>query len=63
MVVPDEPLTLDITELPLEGRDAGFIVRFTLRTKQGNNWATGPANLQGVGLAGNLGGQRPTQTR
>jgi flagella basal body P-ring formation protein FlgA len=33
MVVPDEPLTLDITELPLEGVTRGFIVRFTLRTK------------------------------
>ena len=33
MVVPDEPLLLDITELPIEGVTRGFIARFTLRTK------------------------------
>jgi flagella basal body P-ring formation protein FlgA len=32
LVVPDEPLTLDITELPSAGVTPGFIVRFTLRT-------------------------------
>jgi len=32
LVVPDEPLTLDITELPSMGVTSGFIVRFTLRT-------------------------------
>ncbi len=31
LVVPDEPLTLDITELPTAGVTSGFIVRFTLR--------------------------------
>ncbi|MGA2247859.1 MAG: flagellar basal body P-ring formation chaperone FlgA [Verrucomicrobiota bacterium] len=32
LVLPDEPLTLDITELPTAGVAPGFIVRFTLRT-------------------------------
>jgi flagella basal body P-ring formation protein FlgA len=45
LLLPDEPLTLDITELPSAGVVSGFIVRFTLRT--GNetlgNWQ---ANLK-----------------
>jgi flagella basal body P-ring formation protein FlgA len=32
LVLPDEPLTLDITELPTAGVTPGFIVRFTLHT-------------------------------
>ncbi|HUC83546.1 MAG TPA: flagellar basal body P-ring formation chaperone FlgA [Candidatus Acidoferrales bacterium] len=32
LVLPDEPLTLDITDLPTAGVAPGFIVRFTLRT-------------------------------
>ena len=32
LVVPDEPLTLEVTELPSSGVTPGFIVRFTLRT-------------------------------
>jgi flagella basal body P-ring formation protein FlgA len=32
LVVPDEPLTLEITELPSSGVTPGFIVRFTLHT-------------------------------
>ncbi len=32
LVLPDEPLTLDVTELPTAGVTPGFIVRFTLRT-------------------------------
>jgi flagella basal body P-ring formation protein FlgA len=32
LVVPDEPLMLDITELPSMGVASSFIVRFTLRT-------------------------------
>jgi flagella basal body P-ring formation protein FlgA len=45
LVLPDEPLTLDITELPTAGVVSGFIVRFTLRTGQETlgNWA---ANLR-----------------
>jgi len=31
LVVPDEPLTLDITEIPSMGVTPGFIARFTLR--------------------------------
>jgi flagella basal body P-ring formation protein FlgA len=34
LVVPDEPLTLDVTELPSMGVTSGFIVRFTLRTSK-----------------------------
>ena len=45
LVLPDEPLTVDITDLPTAGVTPGFIVRFTLRT--GNetlgNWS---ANLK-----------------
>jgi len=45
LVLPDEPLTLDITDLPTAGVIPGFIVRFTLRS--GNetlgNWS---ANLK-----------------
>jgi flagella basal body P-ring formation protein FlgA len=33
LVVPDEPLTLNITELPSVGVTPGFIVRFTLQTR------------------------------
>jgi flagella basal body P-ring formation protein FlgA len=45
LVVPDEPLTLDITELPSAGVTSGFIVRFTLRTRNETlgDWA---ANLK-----------------
>ena len=32
LVLPDEPLTLDVTELPSAGVTPGFIVRFTLHT-------------------------------
>jgi len=32
LVLPDEPLTLDVTELPSAGVTPGFIIRFTLRT-------------------------------
>jgi len=32
LVVPDEPLTLEVTELPSSGVTTGFIARFTLRT-------------------------------
>ena len=41
LLVPDEPLTLDITELPTAGVASGFIVRFTLRTHDETlgNWA------------------------
>jgi len=44
-VLPDEPLTLDVTELPTAGVASGFIVRFTLRTKNETlgNWQ---ANLK-----------------
>jgi flagella basal body P-ring formation protein FlgA len=45
LVVPDEPLTLDITELPSMGVTSSFIVRFTLRTSKETlgNWS---ANLK-----------------
>ena len=45
LVLPDEPLTLDITDLPTAGVLPGFIVRFTLRTGQETlgNWT---ANLK-----------------
>jgi len=33
LMLPDEPLNLDITELPTAGVTPGFIVRFTLHTK------------------------------
>jgi flagella basal body P-ring formation protein FlgA len=33
LVVPDEPLTIEVTDLPLEGVTPNFIVRFTLRTR------------------------------
>jgi len=45
LIVPDEPLSLDVTELPSSGVTSGFIVRFNLRA--GNetlgNWS---ANLK-----------------
>ena len=45
LVLPDEPLTLDVTELPSAGVTPGFIVRFTLRTANETlgNWQ---ANLK-----------------
>ena len=45
LVVPDEPLSLTVTELPSLGVTPGFIVRFTLRTQTETlgNW---PANLK-----------------
>ncbi|HEX4349681.1 MAG TPA: flagellar basal body P-ring formation chaperone FlgA [Verrucomicrobiae bacterium] len=45
LVVPDEPLLLDITELPSMGVTSSFIVRFTLRTGKETlgNWS---ANLK-----------------
>jgi flagella basal body P-ring formation protein FlgA len=45
LVVPDEPLTLEITELPNSGVIPGFIVRFTLNTRNETlgNWS---ANLK-----------------
>jgi len=45
LVLPDEPLTLDVTELPTAGVTPGFIVRFTLRTANETlgNWQ---ANLK-----------------
>ena len=41
LILPDEPLTLDITELPTSGVTPGFIVRFTLRSGSGTlgNWS------------------------
>lgn len=33
LILPDEPLTMNITELPTAGVTPGFIVRFTLSTK------------------------------
>lgn len=44
LVLPDEPLTLDIAELPSMGVTPGFIVRFTLRT-QHEMLGTWAANL------------------
>jgi flagella basal body P-ring formation protein FlgA len=45
LVLPDEPLTLEVTELPSAGVTPGFIVRFTLRTAHETlgNWQ---ANLK-----------------
>jgi len=45
LVVPDEPLSLIVTELPSIGVTPGFIVRFTLRTQTETlgNWS---ANLK-----------------
>jgi flagella basal body P-ring formation protein FlgA len=45
LLLPDEPLTLDITELPTAGVAPNFIVRFTLRTGRETlgDWA---ANLK-----------------
>ncbi len=45
LVLPDEALTLDVTELPSAGVTPGFIVRFTLRTAHETlgNWQ---ANLK-----------------
>jgi len=45
LVLPDEPLTLEVTDLPSAGVTTGFIVRFTLRTAHETlgNWQ---ANLK-----------------
>jgi flagella basal body P-ring formation protein FlgA len=45
LMLPDEPLSLDVTELPSAGVTSGFIVRFTLRTANETlgNWQ---ANLK-----------------
>jgi len=45
LVLPDEPLTLEVTDLPSAGVTPGFIVRFTLRTAHETlgNWQ---ANLK-----------------
>ena len=45
LVLPDEPLTLDVSDLPSAGVTPGFIVRFTLRTAHETlgNWQ---ANLK-----------------
>ncbi len=45
LVLPDEPLTLDILELPSLGVTPGFIVRFTLRTGH-ETLGTWTANLK-----------------
>ena len=45
LLLPDEPLTLDILEMPAVGVTPGFIVRFTLRTAH-ETLGTWSANLQ-----------------
>ncbi len=45
LVLPDEPLTLDVQELPLAGVAPGFIARFTLRTAD-ETLGTWTANLR-----------------
>ena len=45
LVLPDEPLTLDIVEVPSIGVTPGFIVRFTLHTPQ-ETLGTWPANIR-----------------
>ncbi len=45
LVLPDEPLTLDILELPTAGVVPGFIVRFSLRTAH-ETLGTWSANLK-----------------
>lgn len=45
LLLPDEPLTLDISELPSLGVTPGFIVRFSLRTQR-ETLGTWSANLR-----------------
>ena len=45
LLLPDEPLTLDVIELPATGVTPGFIIRFTLRTGH-ETLGTWAANLQ-----------------
>ncbi|HSY17139.1 MAG TPA: flagellar basal body P-ring formation chaperone FlgA [Candidatus Acidoferrales bacterium] len=45
LVLPDEPLTLDVVEMPSMGVTPGFIVRFTLRTSH-ETLGTWTANLR-----------------
>ena len=45
LLLPDEPLTLDVLEMPALGVTPGFIVRFTLRTAH-ETLGTWSANLQ-----------------
>lgn len=45
LLLPDEPLKLDILELPATGVSSGFIIRFTLRTSH-ETLGTWSANLQ-----------------
>ena len=45
LLLPDEPLTLDVLEMPAVGVTPGFIVRFTLRTTH-ETLGTWSANLQ-----------------
>ncbi|MDR3459832.1 MAG: flagellar basal body P-ring formation chaperone FlgA [Verrucomicrobiae bacterium] len=45
LVLPDEPLTLDVLELPSMGVTTGFMIRFTLRT-QHETLGTWTANLR-----------------
>ena len=44
LLLPDEPLTLDVLEMPSMGVTTGFIVRFTLRTTH-ETLGTWPANV------------------
>jgi flagella basal body P-ring formation protein FlgA len=44
LVLPDEPLTLDVLEMPSLGITSSFIVRFSLRTEH-ETLGTWPANL------------------
>jgi flagella basal body P-ring formation protein FlgA len=45
LLLPDEPLTLDVLELPATGVTSGFIIRFSLRTAH-ETLGTWAANLQ-----------------
>jgi flagella basal body P-ring formation protein FlgA len=45
LLLPDEPLTLDVVELPATGVTTGFIIRFTLRTTH-ETLGTWAANIQ-----------------
>ena len=45
LLLPDEPLKLDVLELPATGVSTGFIIRFTLRTAH-ETLGTWSANLQ-----------------
>ena len=45
LALPDEPLTLDISELPTMGVTPGFIVRFSLRTQR-ETLGTWSANIR-----------------